>query len=253
MSEGKLKSLKVVDLKDILSKASVSVPAKANKQDLIARILASPAALDVYNRLQNPNASTSAAPVSATATDDLLAPPEDFDWEGDETGPADALPAKEAPTNKQPAPVSAKTAKPPSKAAAKPTPSPKKPGPAPVAAPSATPVTEPADNVAVIDEELEKRKKRAARFGVPLVETPKPRPSPTKRASNAPRNAATPTAPLDNPDKLQARAARFGTGKPAEPVIGKKRSVEEMVDPEELEKRKKRAERFGIAPVGNKA
>lgn len=69
MSEAKLKSLKVVDLKDILAKASVSVPAKANKQDLIARVLANPAALDVYNKQQNP---TSAAPVSAAATDDLV-------------------------------------------------------------------------------------------------------------------------------------------------------------------------------------
>jgi SAP domain-containing ribonucleoprotein len=72
MSEAKLKSLKVVDLKDILSKASVSVPAKANKQDLIARILASPPALEVYNKQQNPNAATSAPPNSATATDDLV-------------------------------------------------------------------------------------------------------------------------------------------------------------------------------------
>jgi SAP domain-containing ribonucleoprotein len=72
MSEAKLKTLKVVDLKDILSKASVSVPAKANKQDLVARILGSPAALAVYNKQQNPNASTSAAPTSATATDDLV-------------------------------------------------------------------------------------------------------------------------------------------------------------------------------------
>jgi hypothetical protein len=71
MSEAKLKSLKVVDLKDILAKASVSVPAKANKQDLIARVLANPAALDVYNKQQNP---TSAPPVSAAATDDLVSP-----------------------------------------------------------------------------------------------------------------------------------------------------------------------------------
>lgn len=46
-----------------------------------------------------------------------------------------------------------------------------------------------------MDEELEKRKKRAARFGVPLVETPKARLSPTKRGPGVPRNAA--TAPLD--------------------------------------------------------
>jgi len=243
MSEPKLKSLKVVDLKDILAKAAVSVPAKANKQDLIARVLASPAALDVYNKLQNPNASSSAAP---TATDDLLAPPEDFDWEGDEAGPPDAPPTKEAPSNKPPPTVSAKTTKPMSKAAAKPAPS---SAPTPVV----TSETEPADGAVVVDEELEKRKKRAARFGVPLVETPKPHTSPAKRALIAPRNVTTPTGPTDNPVKLQARAARFGINRPAEPIIGKKRLVEEVVDAEELEKRKKRAERFGFPSVGNNA
>lgn len=68
MSEAKLKTLKVVDLKDILAKASVSVPAKANKQDLIARILGSPAAIEVYNKQQNPNA----VPSSSTTADDLV-------------------------------------------------------------------------------------------------------------------------------------------------------------------------------------
>ncbi|KIM78964.1 hypothetical protein PILCRDRAFT_581165 [Piloderma croceum F 1598] len=237
MSEAKLKSLKVIDLKDILAKASVSVPAKANKQDLIARVLASPAALDVYNKQQNP---TSAAPVSAAATDDLLAPPEDFDWEGDETGPTDV------PSSKQPAPAPARAAKPPSKAAAKPAPSARKPAPVP----AVTPPTEPvADTSAIVDEELEKRKKRAARFGVPLVETPKSRPSPAKQGSNTPRTATTRTIVSDESDKLQARAARFGIIKPAESRIGKKRSVEEVVDAEELERRKKRAERFGIPSV----
>ncbi|KAI0645400.1 hypothetical protein C8Q79DRAFT_691307 [Trametes meyenii] len=48
--EAKLKSLKVVDLKDILNKAGVAIPSKANKPDLIAKVLASPAAVDVYNQ-----------------------------------------------------------------------------------------------------------------------------------------------------------------------------------------------------------
>ena len=53
----KLKSLKVVDLKEILQKANVAIPTKANKQDLIAKIVASPVAIDVYNKLHNPTAA----------------------------------------------------------------------------------------------------------------------------------------------------------------------------------------------------
>lgn len=49
LMDAKLKSLKVVDLKQILSKAGVSAPAKANKSDLISKILASQEAIDAYN------------------------------------------------------------------------------------------------------------------------------------------------------------------------------------------------------------
>lgn len=44
------KSLKVADLKDILVKASEKVTGKANKADLIAKIIASPAAVDAYRK-----------------------------------------------------------------------------------------------------------------------------------------------------------------------------------------------------------
>lgn len=61
------KSLKVVDLKDILTKAEVAI-GKANKPDLIAKILASPQALKVYEQqFGSPsvqNASATPAPVS---------------------------------------------------------------------------------------------------------------------------------------------------------------------------------------------
>lgn len=61
--DAKLKALKVVDLKSILATASVSVPAKATKSDLIARIQASKPALAAYAALY--------------PTDDLLTPPEE--------------------------------------------------------------------------------------------------------------------------------------------------------------------------------
>lgn len=64
-----------MELKDILAKAQVTVTGKANKPDLIAKILASPEALKVYeeqygssipeNASDKP-ASASAKPVSAT-------------------------------------------------------------------------------------------------------------------------------------------------------------------------------------------
>jgi hypothetical protein len=67
------KSLKVVELKDILAKASVSAPAKANKQDLIARIIASAVALDVYKKQSITHApSSTTAKTSPSQSDDLV-------------------------------------------------------------------------------------------------------------------------------------------------------------------------------------
>ena len=49
--ETKLKTLKVVDLRAILAKSNVSFPTRATKQDLIARIVDSPTATQVYHQL----------------------------------------------------------------------------------------------------------------------------------------------------------------------------------------------------------
>jgi SAP domain-containing ribonucleoprotein len=64
--DGKLKALKVVELKEILTKASIPVPAKANKQDLIAKILSNPNAVHVYNLLY------AAKPAVNESKDDLV-------------------------------------------------------------------------------------------------------------------------------------------------------------------------------------
>ena len=53
-TRGIRKALKVADLKEILKKASVSPPPKSTKADLIAKIIAEPAAVDAYNALHNP-------------------------------------------------------------------------------------------------------------------------------------------------------------------------------------------------------
>lgn len=65
MDSNKLKALKVVDLRAILAKGNVQVPAKATKSDLISRIQASKPAQDAYLSLYPPQ-------------DDLLAPPEEY-------------------------------------------------------------------------------------------------------------------------------------------------------------------------------
>jgi len=71
LTRGVSKALKVADLKEILKKAAVSPPPKATKADLIAKILAEPAALDAYNALHNPTefASQQDAPSEPESVD----------------------------------------------------------------------------------------------------------------------------------------------------------------------------------------
>ncbi|TFK94597.1 hypothetical protein K466DRAFT_579849 [Polyporus arcularius HHB13444] len=226
--DSKLKSLKVVDLKDILAKANVAITGKANKQDLIAKILASPEAVDVYNKSHGPtppltSQSASAAPES---------PPET----------SEASPKASAPSSTA-APASKK---PPSHAAPKAAPAPSSPAKSEQPSADGDAVTTPED------AEAAKRRARAERFGIPLVE-PKTAPAQTKKGRPATNGKAAKATMPDDPEKLAARQARFGLqDQPQAPTgktNGKKRSapVEESVDAEELERRKKRAERFGTA------
>ena len=70
--DAKLKTLKIVDLKKLLSEAHVSVPSKAKKDDLIVAVLANPAALEVYSKQVNDGEGSKAE--SAPEPTAVLAP-----------------------------------------------------------------------------------------------------------------------------------------------------------------------------------
>ncbi|CAE6505539.1 unnamed protein product [Rhizoctonia solani] len=177
--EAKLKALKVADLKEILTKSSTPIPSKANKADLIAKILATPEALklaggDPAPADPAPVAEEPAKPVD----DDLLAPPDEFDWDGTGTKP-DGAASAEAKQAEESAPVPATLTE------SAPATTESAPAPVPTEGDAAKPVegdaSKPAEGDAkpaeedaakAVDEDLERRKARAARFGVPLVEKP---------------------------------------------------------------------------------
>jgi len=74
--ESKLKQLKVAQLKEILQQSNVAFKERDKKEELISKILANPKAIMVAN------GDKSAPEASKVSQDeDLLAPPEDFDWD----------------------------------------------------------------------------------------------------------------------------------------------------------------------------
>ncbi|KAI6037861.1 hypothetical protein EDC04DRAFT_2604517 [Pisolithus marmoratus] len=116
------------------------------------------------------------------------------------------------------------------------------------ASPAKTPVplqqpppAKPADNPAVVDDELAKHKARAERFGIPLVEPKQP---PQRQAEKVSQSGPVP----DDPEKLKKRAERTGSANTPTQTVksGLKRAAPvEEVDAEELERRRKRPVRFG--------
>ncbi|KAH8107494.1 hypothetical protein DFH11DRAFT_1549512 [Phellopilus nigrolimitatus] len=285
--ESKLKALKVVDLKDVLTRAGVSIPTKANKPDLIAKIIASPAALSVFDEIHGsgvkaPGVSTPrpvAAPAApakvemqtkvketenATGDDPLVrVQPENAVKPPSTTSSAKSKPASAAPTI-----VSTTSVKTPKSTTTLSNPA----SVSPAAAQSAPQEEAPAAAITE-DEETARRRARAERFGIPFV-APKKTSTQTKAAKpTAPKAAAAAKTAVNgaggrkaaakpvvnvDPETLNARAQRFGldvkTNAKASPnapaavaVTGQKRAAPaEELDPEEVERRRKRAERFGI-------
>ena len=66
------KALKVADLKEILTKSSTPIPSKANKADLIAKILATPDALKLAGGDPAPVEATPAEAPAKPVDDDLV-------------------------------------------------------------------------------------------------------------------------------------------------------------------------------------
>jgi len=264
--ESKLRNEKVVDLKKILNGAKITIPAKANKAELIQTILKSKDALAYYETMKGDGSGEASAvgtpvPVAATPVvhqtdaghtsattpkdDDLLAPLEEFDWT---TGQTTATSE----------PTSTKSAHTPSKA---------KPPPQTKVTPTATEGASPAASAssvapaAPLDPEEEAKRKRAERFGITYIppkpkDATKPKPAATKKDTSATTKpqatngkASVGAKPSEDVGKLKGRAERFGISTKSKPTtadasLGQKRSA--PVDPEEEERRRKRAERFGL-------
>ncbi|ELU38460.1 CAP-Gly domain-containing protein [Rhizoctonia solani AG-1 IA] len=184
--EAKLKALKVAELKEILTKSSTPIPSKANKADLIAKILATPDALKLAGGGEAAASAPApavaaepvapAAPAPAPAAEAAAKPVDDdlftttrvdridrFDWEGTGAKPDTGASAEAKPA--EPASTTESTPAPTKEDASKSTQEETK---------SADGDAKPAEGGAPkgVDEELERRKARAARFGIPLVENP---------------------------------------------------------------------------------
>ncbi|KAI5890855.1 uncharacterized protein SCHCODRAFT_02506852 [Schizophyllum commune H4-8] len=241
--DAKLKSLKVTDLRDLLTKAGEPAPSKANKQDLIARVSASQAALAAYRAKYE---APAAGEAPAMQEEDEL-----VDYT-DDVEPAAAPVSAAVPSPPEPAPAASTAAPTSAIAATNSTASAAKAGNAPEApaADSTSPSTEAAPAVpydwrndpAVQEKEddppdLKARKARCRRFNVPLVNPTAPTPERKGRRGQGNKT----TSP--NAQKRAASAVANAESKPpakGNPIV---EGLSEE-DKRKLEMRKKRFEQL---------
>ncbi|WFD18533.1 hypothetical protein MCAP1_000737 [Malassezia caprae] len=206
--EAQLQSLKVPELKELLQAADL--PVSGNKADLIKRLL------------ENPKATASLE--SST---------------GDAPAPSEPTPAQSTEKNEATSETVTKESAP--EAATQPA---EKQGEQP--ATSSEPTME-ARTEALLAE-LEKRKARAVRFGQPYEELEKRITRIRKFGMEA--EDGEDTGRLDSELK-KSRPKAAASQPPAKTAAPTPAPSEPAVDAEELERRKRRAERFGLVPTDN--
>lgn len=216
---------KVAELKEMLS--TRGLPTSGNKSDLVAR-------------LSEADAQKNEPQKAVDFGDDLLPPEDEIDWDAGDTKKRSPDEAANTLTDSAAKPAEAKPAAP---AAPAPVPAPKTSPEAPKPSEETEkPATKVGDAAVLAAIELEKRKKRAERFGIPLNEN-------AKALERAQRFGVAPKAPKQQlgggqrPKNNGSGNRGVQTSKPAAAPAASKAKV--IDDPAEAEKAQKRAERFG--------
>ncbi|KAK3818345.1 MAG: hypothetical protein J3Q66DRAFT_387340 [Benniella sp.] len=274
------RKLKVNELKEQLQLAGLSVNGK--KEELIARLLEHQKAEEEALNASVPPTGSGESYDWDESVDDLAPPPP-----SDPVAPAaksakTAVPVEKTAVDKQPSSTSSSSSGPAAAASATSTPS-SSSTTAKTADTSATgsaPSAETASNEDALKAEIEKRKSRAARFGIPLTEQDKAmeRAARFGVAVNAPATASqakasgtttkpstsssanTPLKPVPAKpgalsakipdDVLNKRRERFGIQAPETKPSGSAGTggAKVVLDAAEEEKKRKRAAKFGLTP-----
>lgn len=211
--EAKLQSLKVAELKALLTSAGLAV--SGNKPDLIQRLLENPAA----------TASLGGEAQEAAAVAEPAAAPEAVVEAASEPSPAPAAAAPAAVSEASEA--------------------------SPAASGAAVQASESEQRDALI-RELEKRKARAAKFGQPLGEAERKLERAIKfgLAASDEADVAKLSQPLGAPTKREGNKAKPAQpAQPAQRVESEEEKQQRLAALEaEKEKARKRAQRFGLVP-----